>query len=51
MTNQGTGFKDFRFSKDSLENFLMDNYNKNIINKELIAGGREMLYVLKPNNG
>ena len=48
--NPGTGHKTKRFTKKSLDYFIQSNYNKIIESRFLIAGGRDLVYILNKNN-
>ncbi len=48
--NPGTGHTTKRFTEQSLDDFFQLNYNKIIESRFLIAGGRDLVYILKKNN-
>ena len=47
--NPGTGHAIKRFTKQSLDNFFELNYNKIIEARFIIAGGRDLVYILNKN--
>ena len=47
--NPGAGHKVKRFTKQSLDYFFQLNYNKIIETRFVIAGGRDLVYILNKN--
>ena len=49
MVNPGTGNISNRFTKHSIKSFFKENYKNELEKSFLIAGGRDMVFVLNPN--
>ena len=47
LTNEGNNHNDFRFSEQTLDEFMNRNLKNNIIEAKNIAGGRDKIYILE----
>ena len=47
LTNEGGGKNAFRFTEESLDRLMENNFKKNIINIEKTKNGKEKIFVLK----